>query len=119
FAGNRPNVKTNQSGYIAGVRSNTAYVTNFGLIATEGPVTVEVTLLNKLTGAPIGTRQFELTANQSIIQPDILRVLHPSADSGSLKIRVVEGTSVWAYASMKDLLTSDPEYIPATPVDDQ
>ena len=119
FAGDTPNIKSSQTGFIAGIRNNPSYRTNLGLIATQGPVTVEVTLLNKITGAPIGLRQYELAANQSIIQTDIISALHPSADAGSLRIRVVDGESVWAYASMIDRLTNDPEYVPATPIDNE
>ncbi len=127
FAGDRPNVKANQTGYIAGVRNNSSYRTNLGLIATEGPVTVEVTLLNPNSGISMGSWVGSLTEHGSLIENlfgstapgGAPGLINSDLGSGSLRIRILEGTSVWAFASMIDRKTLDPEYIRATSVDNE
>jgi len=123
----RANVKPGKPAYIAGVRSDPAYYTNLGLISLgTKPTDVLVSLLDKTTGQVVGTwhRTYDadgkpnpLFSGESLIARDILRALSPTADSGTLKIEIVgDGDPVWAYASIIDQTTSDPEYVAAVPL---
>ncbi|HVT01805.1 MAG TPA: PKD domain-containing protein [Thermoanaerobaculia bacterium] len=122
----RPNVVAGKPAYIAGVRSDLAYYTNLGIIGLgTQPADVLVSLLDKTTGQVVGTwrRTYadgtpnRLFLGESLIARDILRALSLTADSGTLKIEVVgDGGPVWAYASIIDQTTSDPEYVPAVPL---
>jgi PKD repeat protein len=113
-----PNVTPARQGVVAGVRGRLAsydpYYSNFGLISlSDEPTQVEVILLDSVSGIAIGQMSYTLQPRQSLIQPDILATLHATAERGTIKIRVVSGGGVWAFASIVDKVTKDPEYVPA------
>jgi hypothetical protein len=111
-----PNVLLSRPAFIAGVRANTAYRTNFGVLSLsdEGTTKVKVILLDKISGAEIGAWAYDLGPRQLTIHPNVIRAMHGTADSGTLKVVVEQGGPVWAFASIIDNLTSDAEYVPAT-----
>jgi PKD repeat protein len=113
FAAARANVKPGKPALVAGIRSNDKYYTNVGVVnvsATAAAVTVK--LLDPASGAEQILKSYNLQPNQSVIE----RVTLPSQlETGSLKIEVTGG-NVWAFGSMVDILTADPEYIAATPL---
>ncbi|HEY5610320.1 MAG TPA: PKD domain-containing protein, partial [Thermoanaerobaculia bacterium] len=122
FAASQPNAKLGAIAYIPGIRSDLAYYTNLGLTNVTDKVTkVKVSLLDAATGHPIGEKFYELQPNQSLIDsgtPDkrgVVPALSATAFQGTLKIDVFEGGSVWAFASIVDRTTFDPEYVPAIP----
>jgi PKD repeat protein len=126
------NVSLGGPAFIAGVRSDESYYTNLGLIAVgDEPSVVQVTLLHDGSGTPVGTWQYvvdgeaaAINPNASLIVTNIIRAISPLATRGTLKIEVLSGGDVWAYASViaaadptcgcsKPEQTFDPEYIPA------
>jgi PKD repeat protein len=112
FAAARANVKPGQPALIAGVRSNTKYYTNVGVTnvsATDAAVTVK--RLDQTTGVETIINQFTVKPNQSIVA----RVELGSAEQSSLKIETIGG-NVWAFCSIVDRGTFDPEYVAATPL---
>lgn len=118
----RANVKAGKPGLIPAVRSTANYYTNIGLTnVTDKPATVKVTLLDADTGAQGLSETYELAAFQSIVRSptnnvDIIKALSPNSERASFRIEVVGGTGeVWAYASVVDRHTKDPEYIAAIP----
>lgn len=123
FSGTEGNVKAGTPSYIAGVRSNSSYYTNLGLVSTSAEAsTVLVKFLDPIWGLVIGERSYTVNPGQSMIigsaTSDYLHDLRnpsSSADEGTLQIDVTSGGSVWAFVSIIDKLTLDPEYVPATP----
>ncbi|HEX9986496.1 MAG TPA: PKD domain-containing protein [Thermoanaerobaculia bacterium] len=121
FAAARANVKTNKAAYIPAIRSDDSYYTNVGLVnLTDQTTKVRVTLLHQQTGAAVNSYDFDLAPNQSIIRSrdaegkDLLRFLDANADRGSFKIEIISGGGqVWAFASVIDRRTADPEYVAA------
>lgn len=128
----RPNVEVNKPAFIAGVRSDTSFYTNLGLIAVGNTAArVRVSLLDGNSGQVVGTWEriidgqvAPIAPNASLIATNIIRALSPTATQGTLKIEVLEGGAVWAYASVIAAAdpscgctlpnhTFDPEYIPA------
>jgi PKD repeat protein len=112
FSGGRPNVKVNKPAIIAGVRQNASYKTNIGLVNVSSTATVHatITLLDPFTGAAASSVQYTLLPNQSIVGA---YNGWGAIESGTLKIEA-DG-DVWAFASIIDNKTKDPEYVPATP----
>jgi hypothetical protein len=130
------NVKVGQPAFIAGVRSDASYYTNLGLIGVgESPAKVKVTLLDDVTGLPVGTWEYvvdgevaAINPNASVIATNIVRAMSATASKGTLKVEVMSGGDVWAYASVIAAAdptcapcalpehTFDPEYIPAVPM---
>jgi PKD repeat protein len=114
FASNRANVRAGKSGLIPGVRSNDKYYTNIGLTNVSSTVaTVVVKVLDPNTGleVPDSQRTFTMQPNQSIVGQEDLK----GRANASLRIEV-SGGNVWAFASIIDRGTLDPEYVPATPL---
>lgn len=128
----RPNVEVNKPAFIAGVRSDTSFYTNLGLIAVGNTAArVRVSLLDGNSGQVVGTweriidgQTAPIAPNASLIATNIIRALSPTATQGTLKIEVLEGGAVWAYASVIAAAdpscgctlpnhTFDPEYLPA------
>ncbi|MEA2489879.1 MAG: hypothetical protein QOH21_1671, partial [Acidobacteriota bacterium] len=97
---------------LAAVLENTNAYTNLGL-TTVGMAEVKVTLLHPGDTRALGSQTFTIGGNGSRIIPNIVRLLHPTATEGSLQVELVSGTAVWAYASLVDRKTADPEYVPA------
>lgn len=113
-----PNVQPLQKAVIAGVLENGEAYANLGLMSVDSfhPSVVAVTLLDERDGSPRGTRQFELTGGQSIIIGPIVSMLNSASRGGTLQLELLSGGAVWAYASLIDRRTRDPEYVPAIPL---
>lgn len=116
FAAARANVKPGRPALVAGIRSNNKYYTNVGLTNVSSvDVVATVKLLDPNSGAEQTLQTHTLKPNQSIIGQVVL----PSQlETGSLKIEVTGG-NVWAFASIVDRGTLDPEYVAATPLAQQ
>lgn len=112
FASARPNVQANKPALLAGVRNSDNYYTNIGLVnVSNATVTATVTLLDPVTGANIASIPYTLAPNQSIVgQYNGFGAI----TSGTLKVEANGG--IWAFASVIDRRTKDPEYVPATPL---
>jgi PKD repeat protein len=117
FAKDSPNVRPGKPGFVPGVRSDPSYYTNLGLVSTSDETTeVVVQLLHPNTGDLLTQRSYVLEPDQSKIIPRVISdYLASEASSGTLKIIVQSGGPVWAYGSVVDKLTNDPEYVPAVP----
>lgn len=118
FSRGAPNVTKQRGGIIPGVRQDSRYKTNLGLVAlhpTETTV-VSVELLDAVTGQTRSMREEALAPNASVIINEVISgFLGSVADHGSLRIRIISGGPVWAFATVADQLTKDPEYVPAFP----
>jgi hypothetical protein len=113
FAAARANVKPGQPALITGVRSNTKYYTNVG-VTNVSAIDAEVVVkrLDQTTGVETEIQRFKaVKPNQSIVA----RVDLGSAEQSSLKIETIGG-NVWAFCSIVDRGTFDPEYVSATPL---
>lgn len=113
FAAARANVKPGKPALVPGIRSNSKYYTNVGVTNVSSvPVVATVKLLDPTTGAEQHLQTHNLQPNQSVVG----RVVMPGLlETGSLKIEVTGG-NVWAFASIVDIGTTDPEYVAATPL---
>lgn len=112
FAANRANVRSGKSALIPGVRSNDEYYTNIGLTNVSTSVAnVTVKVLDPNTGSEFAAQTYTLQPNQSIVGPQDIG----GRANASLRIEVTGG-NVWAFASIIDRGTKDPEYVPATPL---
>jgi PKD repeat protein len=112
FAAARANVKPGHPALVAGVRSNSKYYTNVGITNVSGVVArAFVKLLDPTTGAEQLLQTIDLQPNQSVVG----RVELGTLETGSLKVEVTGG-NVWAFASIVDKGTADPEYVAATPL---
>ena len=112
FAAPRANVKPGKPALITAVRSNNKYYTNVGLTNVSSASTVvTVKLLNPITGVETQVQQHTIAPNQSIVA----RVDLGTVETASLKIDTTAG-NVWAFGSIVDKFTNDPEYVPATPL---
>ena len=113
IAAAKANVKPGKPALIAGVRSNGKYYTNIGMTnVTETPANVTVKVLNPISGAEVASYQFPLKAFESIVAPNVSLAGNEKA---SIRIEVTGG-NVWAFASVIDKGTFDPEYVSATPL---
>ncbi|HKR62584.1 MAG TPA: PKD domain-containing protein [Thermoanaerobaculia bacterium] len=113
FAVNRANVKSGKSALIPGVRSNTSYYTNVGLTNVSGTVAkANVIVLDPFTGATVRSIEYTLQPNESIVATQFSL---DGRDNASLRIEATGG-DIWAFASIIDRGTLDPEYVPATPL---
>jgi PKD repeat protein len=116
FAAARANVKPGKPALVAGIRSTSKYYTNVGLTNVSNVnVVATVKLLDPTSGAEQILQTHNLVPNQSVVG----RVVMPSQlETGSLKIEVTGG-NVWAFCSIVDIGTADPEYVAATPLAQQ
>jgi len=117
FSAARANVRPGKPAYIPAVRNDAdkSYYTNIGLVnLTADAVKVKVTLLRFDTGAESNAITYDLKPFQSTVG-NILDALG-GATRGSLKV-TIEGSSgsVWAFASVIDRRTGDPEYLAGVP----
>jgi PKD repeat protein len=111
FAAARANVKVNKPALIAGVRNTAHYKTNIGLLNVSAvPVTATVALLDPITGVAGGPIEYVLEPNQSLVGNF---GGFGNIESGTLKITATG--DVWAFASIIDKHSQDPEYVAATP----
>ncbi|HEX7830817.1 MAG TPA: PKD domain-containing protein [Thermoanaerobaculia bacterium] len=111
FAVPRANVKPGKPALIPAVRDNTKFYTNIGLTnTTNADVTVTVKLLDPATGAEVKAPTYTLHAYQSVVGQYTLE----GRDNASLKIEATG--NIWAFASVIDKNTKDPEYVAATPL---
>ncbi|HEX2832920.1 MAG TPA: PKD domain-containing protein [Thermoanaerobaculia bacterium] len=111
FAAPRANVKPGTAALIPAVRDNTKFYTNIGLTNTTGAtVTVTVKLLDPATGQEVKAPTYTLAPYQSVVGQYTLE----GRDNASLKIEATG--NVWAFASIIDRSTKDPEYVSATPL---
>lgn len=113
FAAARANVKPGKPALLAGVRNTSGqYYTNIGLVnLTDGPVTATVTLLDPVGGGAVSSIPYSLNPNQSVVGR---YNGWGSIVSGTFKIEATG--DVWAFASVVDERTKDPEYVAATPM---
>jgi PKD repeat protein len=112
FAAARANVKPGKPALIPGVRSNTKYYTNYGVTnVSSTDANVTISRLDQTTGVATPIQAFTVKPNQSIVG----RVDLGSAEQSSLKIETTGG-NIWAFCSIVDKGTFDPEYVAATPL---
>ena len=112
FATARANVKPNKPALIAGVRNTSSYKTNIGLVNVSAvAVTAKISLLDPITGNPGVPIEYQLAPNQSVLGTFNN---FGSIETGALKIEATG--DVWAFCSVIDKRTNDPEYVPATPL---
>jgi PKD repeat protein len=113
FAAAQANVKPNKPALIPGVRQSSKYRTNIGVTnVTDAQVSVTIKILNPSTGAVINSMPLTLKALESIIAPNISL---GGNESASVRIEVTGG-NVWAFGSVIDAGTADPEYVAAIPL---
>ncbi len=118
FAAASANVTTGKPAILPAVRSDQLYYSNVGLVNVgSASANVTISLLDQQTGQVIGIHSLSLAPNESKILPDMIRFLHQTADRGSIRIEVTNEAAVWAFASIIDRTTKDPEYVPAIPLD--
>ncbi|HEY0371175.1 MAG TPA: PKD domain-containing protein [Thermoanaerobaculia bacterium] len=112
FSAARPNVTATKPALIAGVRNSDSYYTNIGLLnLSNTQVTATVTLLDPVSGNAIASVPYSLAPNQSVVgRYDVFGAV----TSGTLKIEA--NGNVWAFCSVVDRKTFDPEYVAATPM---
>lgn len=111
IARSRANVRKDKPAIIPGVRSDENYYTNVGVTnLSDAPVVVTIKLLNPQTGQVAAMIQ-------DIVQPNASRI--GGFDFGFLTQGTIQvetdGGNIWAFASVIDRRTKDPEYVPATP----
>lgn len=110
------NVKNGKAAVIPGVRSNENYKTNIGLTNTAATaVSVRVQLLDPNTGAsiPAAEQSYTLPGYASIVGEFNFQGLQ----IGTLKVEITGGDgAVWAFCSVIDKNSQDPEYVPAVPL---
>ncbi|HET7437330.1 MAG TPA: PKD domain-containing protein [Thermoanaerobaculia bacterium] len=116
FSAMRPNVRTGKPALIPAVRQTGDYYTNVGLVNVSAQASkVRVILLDPATGAAGPYRDYDLQPNQSLIQTEFISAVGSSVLNATLRVEIVSGGDVWAYASVIDRRTKDPEYIAAIP----
>jgi PKD repeat protein len=110
-ARSRANVKLNKPAIIPGVRSDENYYTNVGVTnLSDAPAIVTIKLLNPQTG-------LVSAMIQDIVQPNASRIGgfdFGILTQGTIQVETDSG-NLWAFASVIDRRTKDPEYVPATP----
>ena len=112
FASVRPNVRPNKPAIIPGVRNNESYYTNIGLLnLSDATVTATVSLLDPVSGNAIASIPYSLAPNQTIVGN---YNGFGSVTTGTLKIEA--NGNVWAFGTINDKKTKDPEYVSATPI---
>ena len=119
FAAAEPNVRPGKPAILPAVRNDQLYKSNVGLINVgTTDASIQLTLLDHSTGQPIGVFSVTLKPNESRILPEALpNVFLQAADRGSIKVEDTNDGAVWAFAAIIDRATSDPEYVPAIPLD--
>lgn len=117
FANARANVKPNKPAIIAGVRNSADYYTNIGLVNLGlADVVVTVSLLDPATGAAVKAVPYTIKPGESVVGPFAGSPAQPRGDWNGIQaatFRIEANGSVWAFASVIDNRTKDPEYVPA------
>jgi PKD repeat protein len=112
FSPARANVKPGQAAIIAGVRNSDTYKTNIGLLNVSNTVvTATVTLLDPTSGAAVATIPYEVQPNQTIVGAF---GGWGALTQGTFKFEA--NGALWAFVSIIDKQTQDPEYVPAMPL---
>jgi hypothetical protein len=113
---NRANVIPGKSAIVAGVRSDANHKTNIGLTnTTANGVNVRVQLLDPITGGVADEKSFSLAGYASFVGT---YAFPTGITQGAFKIDITAGSgAVWAFASVIDLKSEDPEYVPATMIE--
>ena len=111
FASARANVKPGKPALVAGIRSDSKYYTNVGVVNVSSTPAAVVVKLIPTTGPEQILQQYTLNPNQSVVGRVDLGLL----ETGSVKVETTGG-NVWAFASIVDKGTADPEYVAATPL---
>lgn len=111
FAVSRANVKPGKPALVAGIRSDSKYYTNVGVVNVSNTAAAVTVKLIPTAGPEQILQTYTLNPNQSVVGRADLGNL----ETGSVKIEVTGG-QVWAFASMVDKGTGDPEYVAATPL---
>ena len=112
FAPARANVKPNRPAIIAGVRNTTEYYTNIGMINVgASDVVATVTLLDPTSGAAVNPIQYTIKPGQTILGT---YNGWGAITQGAFKVEA--NGNLWAFVSIIDRRTKDPEYVPATPL---
>lgn len=112
FAPTRTYVGPAKPAIIAALRNDEHYYSNVGLLnVSDVPTMVRVTVLHPTTGQAVKMDSILLAPNQSYLAPIDFSL---GLTSATLKFEVIDGGHVWAYASVLDRQTKDPEYVPAT-----
>ncbi len=111
------NVRMGAPAFLAGIQNDHAYYTNLGLVALSNQATeVRIVELNPNTGHAGNARVQSLAPHQSLIINKVLPgFLNSDLSTATIMIEVLSGGPVWAYGSVIDDLTKDPEYVPAVP----
>ena len=108
----RANVKLGKPALIPGVRFDENYYTNIGITnLSDAPAAVTITLLNPQTGEVARQETHTIQPNESRIGGFDFGGL----TQGAVRIETASG-NVWAFASVIDRRTKDPEYVAATPL---
>jgi PKD repeat protein len=108
----KANLKPGRPALIPAIRSNTKYYTNIGVTnVSSTPAVVTVKMLDPTNGSESVLTSISLASYQSVVG----RLNLNGIERASLKLEVTGG-NVWAFASIIDQGTFDPEYIPATPL---
>ncbi len=110
------NVRSGVPSFIPAVRHDFSYRTNLGLVSFGEQSKVRVSVLNRFQNEIYDSRTLDLDPNQSVIVPNVFEWVGSAQGIGTLKVEIVSGAPVWAFASVIDRLTLDPEYVPAIPL---
>jgi PKD repeat protein len=109
---------TGSTGYIVGIigsaTSDTGYRTNLGILNISETASARVAIsLLAVDGTAVGAKTYNLSPGQ-LVQRNLLLDLGLGEQSltGSLKLEVIDGGPVAAYASVIDNQTQDPILIP-------
>ena len=121
FAAAKANVRPGKPAIIPAVRRDQNYYSNVGLVNVSATdASVLVTFLDGDKGAPIFALPLTLKPNESKILMDLVKFFNEQTnrvdDRGSIKLEVTNDSTVWAFASIIDSITKDPEYVPAIPL---
>jgi hypothetical protein len=118
FSAADANVPAGSPAILPAVRSDARYYSNVGIVNVgTGDAAVSLKLLDQKDGRVIGTHAFTVRPNESKILQDLIRYLHPTEDRASIQVEVTNGGAIWAFASIIDRVTKDPEYVPAIPLE--
>lgn len=123
FAAAKANVRQGVPAFIAGVRNESQrYRTNVGLVAASNQASVvRVTLLDSKTGTVINgimPQEIAIAGDSAMTPKNVFNLFGAiTVTQATLRFDLVSGGPVWAFASVVDENTDDPEYVPAVPIE--